>query len=592
MKRSLLVLIALTALVSPVLAQTRALPPGEIRANGDITFGNALKLGKREGNKTVITPDTLQILGKGSTGDVSDMDVAPAVGSAARALKNKLLDFGVSVLDFGPSVGAGGDDSVAFNAALQAACYYGSAQVATKTCEVLVPEPPSGAYNLCSSPINLPGGWASVTIRGVGGAPKIRIKPDCTSGIDRVINQPVATGDSSAARVRLHNLTLDGYCKAKYNLYIAYAVGFTATSTVFRNVAKGDGANVWVNGGYELDFDNTNRIENVNEVGHKCYNSQADLPDYNLVTYSSDSVYKLYAINARVANYYNANGGYNHYVTSHGWGYTGPWPIFADSNLAPMYNYLVVGGADLTNVTMDNFQTAGIYLKGGLDGNGNPTGISGALVTASAALGTPAAPAVLLDPGLKQAVITGNNFGNRTSAVRTVSGPVDPTVLVRNNNDTDGLSSAVIARPVSGGDTARMTAGAAGAGAAMEVLSPNAAASLELRAKGQAVVRLSSNGFPAFNVYSNNNSANGFQVTANSAGSGPLMEAVGSDPNIVTTIIGKGASGLVNGFFVYDRDPNGGDIPNRGCADWNNTTANTFKRVCNFGGTLRSVSYN
>ncbi|MBB5762180.1 hypothetical protein HNR01_001800 [Methylorubrum rhodesianum] len=49
MKRFLAPLLALVALGAPALAQTRALPPGEIRANGDITFGNTLKLGRREG---------------------------------------------------------------------------------------------------------------------------------------------------------------------------------------------------------------------------------------------------------------------------------------------------------------------------------------------------------------------------------------------------------------------------------------------------------------------------------------------------------------------------------------------------------------
>ena len=83
MKSFLAPLLALLALAAPALAQTRALPPGEIRANGDITFGNALKLGKRQGNKTVITPDTLQILGEGSTGDSSSFSVkAGGVGDA------------------------------------------------------------------------------------------------------------------------------------------------------------------------------------------------------------------------------------------------------------------------------------------------------------------------------------------------------------------------------------------------------------------------------------------------------------------------------------------------------------------------------
>ena len=72
MKRLLAPALALLALAAPALAQTRALPPGEIRSNGDITFGNALKLGKREAGKTIITPDSLQILGPGSTGDATE----------------------------------------------------------------------------------------------------------------------------------------------------------------------------------------------------------------------------------------------------------------------------------------------------------------------------------------------------------------------------------------------------------------------------------------------------------------------------------------------------------------------------------------
>jgi hypothetical protein len=89
MKRFLAPLFALLALAAPALAQTSDLPPGEIRPNGDITFGNALKLGKREGNLTVITPDTLQILGSGSTGDASGLS-ATLPGGTAGTLKDLL----------------------------------------------------------------------------------------------------------------------------------------------------------------------------------------------------------------------------------------------------------------------------------------------------------------------------------------------------------------------------------------------------------------------------------------------------------------------------------------------------------------------
>ncbi|WP_343898796.1 hypothetical protein, partial [Methylorubrum aminovorans] len=101
MKRFLAALVTVVALASPALAQTRALPPGEIRSNGDITFGNALKLGKREGNKTVITPDSLQIQGPGSSGPVDGMSVTPSATTTANTL-SALLGRTVYITDFMP----------------------------------------------------------------------------------------------------------------------------------------------------------------------------------------------------------------------------------------------------------------------------------------------------------------------------------------------------------------------------------------------------------------------------------------------------------------------------------------------------------
>ena len=87
MNQLLIALAVLVGLSSPLSAQTKALPPGEIRANGDITFGNALKLGK-----TIITPDTLQILGTGSSGDVSGMSATPDANAAPGTLARLLLN--------------------------------------------------------------------------------------------------------------------------------------------------------------------------------------------------------------------------------------------------------------------------------------------------------------------------------------------------------------------------------------------------------------------------------------------------------------------------------------------------------------------
>ncbi|CAO4140654.1 hypothetical protein [Methylorubrum extorquens] len=113
MKRFLAPLFALIVLTAPALAQTRALPPGEIRANGDITFGNALKLGKRDSGKTIITPDTLQILGPGSTGLADDFSVRTPKFPDGRTLNSWLRTSRSTVLDRGTVNDAATADSTA-----------------------------------------------------------------------------------------------------------------------------------------------------------------------------------------------------------------------------------------------------------------------------------------------------------------------------------------------------------------------------------------------------------------------------------------------------------------------------------------------
>lgn len=84
---------ALFLAVLPARAD-QILPPGRILgsdpANGDILFG-ALKLGKRQGGKTTLQPDTVQIQGPGSTGPVDGMDVTSLAG-VRRTFAQRLLD--------------------------------------------------------------------------------------------------------------------------------------------------------------------------------------------------------------------------------------------------------------------------------------------------------------------------------------------------------------------------------------------------------------------------------------------------------------------------------------------------------------------
>lgn len=115
MKHLFLSLLAVVGLSAPASAQ-KTLPPGEIRANGDITFGNALKLGRREGSATVITPDTLQILGPGSTGDIRAM-ASPGAGTAVRTLMDRFAER-PSVIDYGVDMTGVADSTAAFTSAL------------------------------------------------------------------------------------------------------------------------------------------------------------------------------------------------------------------------------------------------------------------------------------------------------------------------------------------------------------------------------------------------------------------------------------------------------------------------------------------
>lgn len=86
-----LLLLALTALLpTAALPQTRPLPEGTVK-DGAVSFGTVLpNFAKREGNKTIITPDTLQILGTGSSGDISSMSVGGTALSTAMGQKAPL----------------------------------------------------------------------------------------------------------------------------------------------------------------------------------------------------------------------------------------------------------------------------------------------------------------------------------------------------------------------------------------------------------------------------------------------------------------------------------------------------------------------
>jgi hypothetical protein len=125
MQRVLASLALLLGFASAALGQTRALPAPEIRGN-DVTVGGVLKLGTRAGGVYTSTPDRLQILGSGSTGDVSAMSATPTEGGVARALTDLFstqlyaVNFGVipGAADSGPALRRAMTRAQALNARL------------------------------------------------------------------------------------------------------------------------------------------------------------------------------------------------------------------------------------------------------------------------------------------------------------------------------------------------------------------------------------------------------------------------------------------------------------------------------------------
>ena len=338
-------------------------------------------------------------------------------------------------MDFNAAAGAGGDDSAAINAAISELTTLGGGAL-------FFPTPPSGAYNICASTINLPL-TVSLLMRGASAQTTIRVLPGCGSPPASVLTEGNATGNSYA-RIRLENLRLDGYCLAAHDLDVGYARGLSAENVVFRNVApiSGDGGsnirirNSTQNGtigqggwaSFELRIGASNLVENVNDSGHSCYSSNTALPSYNLEMWGTDSDFTgLVAVNANLANFYEgAGGGDNHFgENTHGWGTTPP-------SLQPQYTYWLYGGSTINGAVADHFAVAGVRLSG-----------IGAIVhglqfypTSSTLIG------VLLDASAKNATITDNQlewFSPTTQIVQT-GGVIDPTNIIQNN--TGGVTSA------------------------------------------------------------------------------------------------------------------------------------------------------
>lgn len=419
---------------APASALDRVLPAPRIKDNGDVRLSDDLKIGRYQGGKFISQPDAVQIQGSGSTGDVSETSVKAAGTSVLRALSNRFLDRGVNVLDYGPSVGTGGDDSAAINAAINAAGAPGGPS------RVNFPPPPSGYYNVCADSVRIVNNLTPISVElfglGAGGGPTIRTLPSCTSGgaLNAVayIEAGYSALPKSANRVSIANLRFDGWCKSKFGIQANYAAGLSMRDTVIRNSAPGNGANLRINSGYEYQIDSTVRLENINDTGHVCYTGPSTMPDYNLWTNGSDSNLKMVAINARVAHVFNESGGNNNYINSHVWGY----PVAgAESayDLRAQYGYLINGRATLIGAVADSPLVAGYYLTNTAFGDNG-----GAVLTNSMTFGPMPVGAfgLKIAPEVRNTIVANNNFisvpNSPTYGIDVGTG-LDPSNTVINN---------------------------------------------------------------------------------------------------------------------------------------------------------------
>lgn len=411
------------------------------------------------------------------------------------------------VTDYGVGVGSGDDDAPAINAAIAAAC-----TAPNDAAVVYFPMPSSGYYNVASDTVRVPNTCVgSLRLSGpASGGATIRTKPTGAGGAALFSTMYLqgttfATLPKSSIKIVIENLRIDGWCLSQHNLDVSYAVALTIRNSVFRNAATG-GSNVRIENGYETDMDGSNRIENINDSGHACYTTVADMPDYNLHTTGTDSNLAPFAVGAKVANYYQAHDGNNNFSGAHGWGYTLP---NADGQIdsRPEYNFLIRGSATIIGAVADSFLTSGFYVTPILD-DASVSQIGGQLIgnrcmTAVATSGQ----CIELDSSvsaLKYWAVIGNNtqgIGNSGSNPIKIDGSLDGSNIVQSNPwaqggtpvyigglllghstlglSTDSGNSYIASSPVSGGTNANLKLYSAGAGGVIQFI-PNSVTALTL----------------------------------------------------------------------------------------------------------------
>jgi len=364
---------------------------------------------------TLIGRNTTDTLTNKSINDAQTNYTRTGTGAVSLTGATRWQNYAITPQDFNASAGTGGDDSAALNAAAAAA----SSSTGPNAGLLYLPPPPSGYYNVCADsfrPQKVANGTASLRVVGpAGGGATIRALPGCSSGAVLYATMYIegaafGTQTKSAYKLTFENVRIDGWGISRYTVYNVYTVGLTFRNSVLRNAAAGNGANYFQQSGYETSIDNSNRLENVNDAGHTLYNTTADLPDYNMWITGTDNQFGATAVNARVANFYAAGGGNNHFIGSHGWGY--PGGTDSQPNLRSQYTFLLEGNQVVLGAIADQPTVAAIRLQNTISDN------TGAIITGNTVIGPleTGVQGVSIGANVVNSLIYGNNLASVTAA--------------------------------------------------------------------------------------------------------------------------------------------------------------------------------
>ena len=253
--------------------------------------------------------------------------LAPYLGAVSETLTDILNQRYLTPQMFDELAGTGdvAIDTAAINAAVEAAKLLPGSTI-------YFPPPASGHYNMCTN-ITWSGSFGGVRfLMNTKGGYDLRIPLSCVNPHQQQIYinafQAATPRDTHKGAVVFENMRFDANCKARQNIYIDYAVGLVSRNSVFANAGPG-GRNIFINAGYEMFFDESNAITNVNTADNgSCYgtndNDKTKFPAWGLYSTATDSHFAISVKGAALGAIALMRGGANSISAAHCWGYPTP----------------------------------------------------------------------------------------------------------------------------------------------------------------------------------------------------------------------------------------------------------------------------